>query len=992
MKMSPLRICALAAIALAAAPVGGAEPPADGGDAAHDLARGVVFDRVVLSIMEQYYDPDRAEPVTMLRGALDALERSVAEVKVDYDGGGKKAVVSVLAARHEIDLASIAAPWGLSRAMHGAFGFLAEKLPRDERRDLREIEYAAVNGMLSVLDPHSGAMMPKEWQELRMRLEGEFEGIGIRITTDRRPPCDGDLTVVEVFDDTPAKKAGLRAGDKIVRIGGDSTVNITTDEAADRLRGAHGTKVKIQVKRPDGQLVSMEVARGTIAIESVKWKMLEGGVGYVSLTEFQQDSAAEVAAAVQALRDGGMMKGLVLDVRDNPGGSLDAAGEIADLFLTSGTIVTTAGRHYDDREVRDATAKGTEPPYPLVILVNSFAASAAEVIAGALRNHGRALLIGETTFGKGSVQTIAPLPGEGALRITVAQYLTPGDISIQGVGVAPDVRYAPVTIDREEMNLDMKGPSISERDLDAHLARPTDLDRSDRPGLVTAPLLIPPAERRADLAVFDRCYDADPDRLPYKARRETEIARRIILATSGPTTGELIMSARRLLGEDEAAEVAAVEQALRKNGIDWSAPPSDASPAAKSNDVVSSARLVGKIVPGGKIRISASVKNDGAAPIYRLRAVTASDDPIFDDVEIVFGKVAPGATRKRDAVVELPPVLSGRIDPVTVRFEAAAGPLPSEAAFDAALPATPRARLDYAWHVEDLGNGNGFAEPGEELAIRFWLTNSGDASTFEADAQLSGGPGVDVVKGHVPVGRLAPGKTTSGEMRLRIGSDYPPGRAELRLVVEEWISGRFQRTRSVLERTIVIPVAAASPSPSKAAGTITVKGPQPAALLQVASADGGRVGQAQPGATFPVDARFGSYFRVVLAKDQHAWIAESDTRPGGDGAAAFERAVVRPPVIEIKGGSVRTVRGLSARFEGSAQCAEGVRDLIVFISGKNGDKKAAYVPARGGRPEARLDFSLDLPLAEGANEIVFIARRDADVASSETVFVRATAK
>jgi carboxyl-terminal processing protease len=987
MTKSWLGIGALAALSFCAAASGRAAPPGDPQAAPYDLARGEVFDRVVLSIMEQYYDPDRAEPLTMLRGALDALERSVAEVKVDYDEAKGRAVVSVPNARQEIDLSSVGAPWGLSRAMHAIFAFLSQKLPADEDRDLREIEYAAVNGMLSVLDPHSGAMMPKEWQELRMRLEGEFEGIGIRITTDRRPPCNGDLTVVEVFKDTPAEKAGLRAGDKIVRIEGDSTVNITTDEAADRLRGAHGTKVKIQVKRIDGQLVSMDVPRGTIAIESVKWKMLDGGVGYVSLSEFQQDSAEEVAAALQALREKGM-KGLVLDVRDNPGGSLDAAGEIADLFLTSGTIVTTAGRHYDDREVRDAVAKGTEPAYPLVILVNSFAASAAEVIAGALRNHGRALLVGETTFGKGSVQSIVPLPGDGALRITVAQYLTPGDISIQGVGVAPDVRLAPVFVDREEVDLGVKGPEISERDLEAHLTRPTELDRSDRPGLVTGTLLIPQAERRADLAVFDRCYDEDPDRLPYKARRETEVARRIILDASGPTTAELILSARRLLGEDEVKEAAAVEQALRKLGVDWAAPPATAGAAAQSADVVATAKLVGKLVPGQKVRISVTVRNGSGAPVYRLRAVTESDDPLFKGVELVFGKLAPGGTRKWESVVELPPILSGRVDPVVVRFDAASGPLPAPVSFDASVPSPPRARLDYAWHIEDLGNGNGFAEPGEELAVKVWLTNIGDAPTFDADSQLSGGPGVDVVKGHVPVGRLAPGKTAIGEMRLRIGKEFTGTRAELRLVVEEWISGRFSTSRDILERTIAIPVVAASPSPSKAAGTITVKGPERAALFSAPSAESASAGTAAPAATFPVDARLGSYFRVLLAPDEHAWIAEADTRPGGEGAASFERAVVRSPEIEIAGGTVRAVRGSTARFEGSASHAEGVRDLIVFV----GNKKVAYVPARAVPPGTRLDFSLDLPLVEGANEIVFVARHDSDVASSETVFVRASSK
>ena len=983
MRLRGLCIAALAALATAAAVTAVADDGRGAAPADYDISKGAVFDRVVLAIVEQYYDPDRADPQAMLRGALTALEKSVAEVKVDFDDAAHKAVVSVLAKQLDVRTDAVAAPWDVSKTMRAVFAFLAANLPKDDKRDPREIEYAAVNGMLSVLDPHSGAMMPKEWQELRMRLEGEFEGIGIRITTDRRPPCNGDLTVVEVFPDTPAARAGMKPGDKIVRIEGDSTVNITTEEAADRLRGAHGTKVKVQLKRADGQLTNLDIPRGTIAIESVKSKMLEGDVGYVSLTEFQQDSATEVAAALEALRKKGM-KGLILDVRDNPGGSLDAASEIGDLFLTSGTIVTTAGRHYDDREVRDAVVKGTEPPYPLVILTNSYSASAAEVLSGALRNHGRALIVGDTTFGKGSVQSIVPLPGDGALRLTVAQYLTPGDISIQGVGVAPDVRLVPVSVDKDEMNLDVRGPSVSERDLDAHLARPTELDRSDRPGLLTSPLLVPNAERKADLEVFDRCYDPDPDRLPFRARGEIELARRIVAGATGATTGDLVAVARKLTEGDESAEEAAIALALRKVGIDWSAPPIGAAPGAEAAGIVATAKLIGKMEPGQKIRIAATVKNGAGATAYRLRATTKSDNPFLDDVELVFGRVEPGAQRKWEAVVELPPVLSGRVDPVEVRFEAAIGPSPKPVTIEAAFAPPKRALISYSWHIEDLGNGNGFAEPGEELAFRVWLTNVGDAPTFDADVQLSGGPGVDVVKGHLPIGRLAPGKSVAGEMRLKVSPGFDADGSDLHLAVEEWISGRFSTTRSLLDRTIRLPVVAGSPSPSKAAGTVTVSGGAKIALVAAPSPAGAVVGWAEPGAVFPVDARIASYFRVAVDAGQHAWIAETDTRPGGEGAARFERAVVRPPEIRFDGGEVRTVTGATARLTGYATHPDGVRDVIAFV----GDKKVAYVPNRASGSAARLDFSIDLPLSVGANEVALVARHDGDVWISEPLFIR----
>lgn len=985
--MTKLQGLCIAALAATAAAPAGAQPAGKGAPAGYDVAKAEVLDRVVLAIVEQYYDPDRADPRAMLKGALGAIERRVAEVKVDLDEGAGQAVVSVVSKRTSVRLDEVRSPWALSRAMRSVLAFVAGNLPAEEGRDPREIEYAAVNGMLSVLDPHSGAMMPKEWQELRMRLEGEFEGIGIRITTDRRPPCGGDLTVVEVFPGTPAARAGLRAGDKIVRIEGDSTVNITTDEAAERLRGAHGTKVKVQLKRADGQLASLEIPRDTIAVESVRWRMLEGSVGYVSLAEFQQDSSAEVAAALGELRGRGM-RGLVLDVRDNPGGSLDAASEIADLFLASGTIVTTAGRHHDDREVRDAEAKGTEPAYPIVILANAYSASAAEVLSGALRNHGRALIVGETTFGKGSVQSIVPLPGDGALRLTIAQYLTPGDISIQGVGVAPDVRLVPLLVDREEMNLDARGPSVSERDLDAHLARPTELDRTDRPGLVSGPLLVPAAEHRADAAAFERCYDPDPDRLGFKERRELELARRIVAAAGGPTTGDLAAEARRILREDAPREEAAIARALRSVGVDWSPPPQGAAAAAESPAITATARIVGRMEPGRKIRIAATVRNGGAAPAYRLRGRTASDNPVLDGVELVFGRIAPGALKSWEAVVELPPVLPGRVDPVEVRFEAGSGPVPRPISFEAAFPAPRRARLSYAWHVEDLGNGNGFAEPGEELAFRVWLTNTGDAPTLDADVQLSGGPGVDVVKGHLPVGRLAPGGSAGGELRLKVGHAFSGDAAELNLAVEEWIPGRFPTSRGLLARTIRLPVAPGSPGPSKASGTVTVAGSAGAELLAAPGPDAARIGTAGPGAVFPVDARTAGWFRLSLGAGQHAWIREAATRPGGEGAPAFERAFVTPPVIHVEGAAVRTVDGKIARVTGWASHPGGIRDLLVFI----GDKKVAYVPNPAAADGERFGFSVEIPLSGGANEAVLVARHDGDVVTAEPLFIRSRAE
>jgi hypothetical protein len=221
-------------------------------------------------------------------------------------------------------------------------------------------------------------------------------------------------------------------------------------------------------------------------------------------------------------------------------------------------------------------------------------------------------------------------------------------------------------------------------------------------------------------------------------------------------------------------------------------------------------------------------------------------------------------------------------------------------------------------------------------------------------------------------------------MRLKIAAGYGADEAELRFMVEEWIPGRFSTTRSVLERGITIPVIAGRPGVLKASGTITVRGPAAAPLLASPAAGAEVAGTAEAGSTFPVDGRIGAFFRVVLEPGQHAWIAEADTRPGGKGAPRFARAVIRQPEVHFEGSAVRNESGATVHVVGWATHEAGVRDLMVFVGGK----KVAYVPNRSNPISARLDFALDLPVAAGANEILFVARHDRDTLGAERLFVR----
>lgn len=300
----------------------------------------------------------------------------------------------------------------------------------------RDMVYGAIRGLLSTLDPHSVFMTPDAYRELKVDTEGRFGGVGIEVTVK-----NNILTVVTAIEGSPAEKAGVKEGDRILKIDGISTKDIGLAEAVRRMRGSRGAKVHLTLLR-EGHSEPIEVSlkRDTIRIKSVRADPPEDGYGYVRISSFQEDTSEELKKALDGLekKNKGPLKGLLLDLRNNPGGLLDEAVDVSDFFLESGTIVSTATRNHEvDR--RTATKDGSEPSYPVIVLVNGGSASAAEIVAGALQDQKRAVLLGTQTFGKGTVQTIFELGDGAALKLTVAKYYTPKGRSIQAEGIRPDI-------------------------------------------------------------------------------------------------------------------------------------------------------------------------------------------------------------------------------------------------------------------------------------------------------------------------------------------------------------------------------------------------------------------------------------------------------------------------------------------------------------------------------------------------------------------------
>lgn len=335
-----------------------------------------------------------------------------------------------------------------------------------EEVDTKKLIYGAINGMLSSLDPHSSFMPPDTYKEMKIDTKGAFGGLGIEISIK-----EGVLTVISPIEDTPAFKAGIKSGDQILKIDEKFTKDLNINDAVKRMRGLKGTKVILTIMR-DGfdKPKEFPLVRDIIQVKSVRSAMMDGGYGYVRIAQFQEKTDEDLGKALKALKEQnkGELKGLVLDMRNDPGGLLDQAVRVADHFVPEGQmIVYTEGREKDSKMQFTAKKGGKESAYPIVVLINGGSASASEIVAGALQDHKRAIIMGTQSFGKGSVQTIIPLSDDSGLRLTTARYFTPKGRSIQAKGITPDIVVERVELPKEAA-AKKDSMHLREKDLENH--------------------------------------------------------------------------------------------------------------------------------------------------------------------------------------------------------------------------------------------------------------------------------------------------------------------------------------------------------------------------------------------------------------------------------------------------------------------------------------------------------------------------------------------
>ena len=957
----------------------------------YDLTQLTVMNRVILQVKDHYVEPDRVSPQRMLLGGLNAVQQTVAPVLVDYDDRGHEVTVNVYGATRSFRVDDVTSPWALSYRWREIFGFLQANL-RDEDVELRDIEYAAINGMLRTLDPHSVLLDPETYTEMQMSTRGEFGGLGIVISI-----RDGQLTIIRPMPDTPASRAGLLRMDRIVRIGEESTLNMPLEDAVSRLRGPPGSNVQVWVTRAGQGGWStprpFTLTRAVIHIQSVEHRMLEGNIGYVSINSFQGNTFEDMTRALAQLHAQGM-RGLVLDLRDDPGGLLDQAVRVADAFLENGIIVTTSSSDPRQRDERSARREGTEPEYPIVVLVNGGSASASEIVAGALQNHDRALVVGQRTFGKGSVQVLYNYDDGSALKLTIAQYLTPGEVSIQGVGIVPDISIDPMTVDRTDLDLEVDQGHVREADLDQHLTNSSARDGEQSAVVMRYYLPVETRERLREALPEDQEQNEQEDEFLLRFAREVLVHATREGAPRRTTRRQMISDATPVIDRLREQEMATAVRELERLGVNWDEG-TDQGPSTVQVEVSTNAPD-NRVTAGENLELRVRVTNTGSAPLFRLRAQTRSDFALFNHRELVFGRLDPGESREwtttlgictteqDQRVCRIPREVPDRADGIRVEFSEAHGHAPPSAEIRTQISALPRPQFAYQVQVADdvRGNGDGLIQRGEIGSVYLRVRNTGQGRTYETQANLQSraGQGVLLHAGRFELESIPPGEERLVHFTFEVLPDFEGDSVRLEARVAD------VSLRELMVERVDVPISASPRAPVTRRGRVTLR--EGAVVREGPSADSEELGRVEGGAVaVPAQADLDGFVRVDVGEGRPGWVAHSDLAQGR--AAASARIVPlmnhMPPRIEVEGiGGMLTTTADRLPIRAIVRDDTQVRDAYVFV----GTRKVFYISNRDATDPREVRFDTEVPLRPGVNVVLVVARENDEVLSRRTFIVR----
>jgi carboxyl-terminal processing protease len=952
--------------------------------AKHDLAALKIFNITLVRIKDRYVDPGRVDPKKMLYAALDGVQFNIPEVLVEPDVAHNKVKVTVNDKPEIFETDDVDSPWRLAAKLKKVFRFIEANM--NAGADLAKVEYAAVNGMLSTLDPHSILMDPEQARDMDVSTSGKFGGLGIVIRM-----IDSKLTVVKPMKNTPAARKGIKAGDHIVRINAENTENLTSNEAVDRMRGDPKTGVTLWVARKGvDALMRFDLVRDVIRVSQVEHKLLDKHVGYVKVKQFSKGISSDVADAMRTLSSQGATS-WILDLRGNPGGLLEEAVQLSDLFVDSGTVVTTvSGR---DREARRAEHGFGDTTSPLALLVNSGSASASEIVAGALKNLDRAVIIGTRTFGKGTVQELYDNEDKSKLKLTIAQYLTPGDRSIQNLGIVPDIAlqrmYVPEKNDAPEDFIRLLPPTrtYGEKDLDSTLvssyAKDTDKPAQEVPFIVERKK---PAAGTTEAAVKPEDEDEDEnDADEIVEDFEMKFAKEVISSVNVASRPKVVIAARkvveRIRGEEEKKLIAE----LSKIGIDWAGPVAQTEAGPANLEV--SLQTAANVKAGDVVTVTATVKNTGLGTAYRVLPRVHADDNVFDDTELPVGKVLPGETKTFSAKLRVPKDSLDRKNRLGIEVKEAKGAVARITPTEIQVEAAPRPVFAYAYQLVDDGNGDGLVQRGEKYHLNVQIKNTGAGPTSQATVLLRNATGDGVVLHNSRINLkdapIAPGQVKELEFKLQTDSTLKGDELVVELMAYD-ADLDVQSTEKL--RFKVQP----SITGARAGGDITVKSPM--VIRSGASEETTVVGDAPKGASYGSLGTFGPFTKVKLnaGGTKIGFIPTSAVMPGGSGQGSFAPAWnSTPPVISVNHKGLET-SAETYKLNGQITDEQHVEDVYIFVSNQTAkieSRKVFYRSNRNGKDGKVMPFAAELPLWPGTNMVTVVARANAQVRSVKTMFI-----
>jgi len=980
----------------------------------YDLAKARMLARVVGHIRSHYVSPERVDPKRMAAAALWRVQAEVPEVRVAVLGKNGASISEVAAATaqpellrvtvgeitREFALDKVTDLFELNWKLADVFEFLERHLP--PQVDLEALEYAAVNGLLGTLDPHTVLLTPRVYRELQLSQKGRFGGLGITVGE-----VDGYLVIQQVMRDTPASDAGLEVDDRIVQIGGASTISMELDEAVNLLRGEVGSEVTLWIMRPRTakeaawkEARPFKLMRREIQLPSVEEASLGDGIGWVHIRGFQETTDTDLDSALARLEtQPGGLKGLVLDLRDDPGGLLDKAIAVSDAFLSSGTIVTTVREGGRERDESHAMAAATRANLPLVVLINRGSASASEIVAGALKRNDRALIIGQTSFGKGSVQVVYRID-EAALKLTVAQYLTPGDVSIQGVGIVPDIDLVTLRVPQVPTGEAFDGrmdlhpaPETAggEASLASHLS--SEKTRSEKPSLVLRLL----EDQRTPM---HRQRRGEP-RVTDAAVR---LAKDVLAVAPAVDRKQALAQLAGFVPSRQKVEDTRLEEALTPTGVDWRAglkPLPGKSLEAKLS-------LPNEVTAGRPFTVTLSLKNLSKRPIARLHGELESGINAMAGRELAVGYLEPGKTIERSFTMSLPASVGRTGDQILARLYSDGEVLPLTAITAMSVLPVPPPVFAHAVQIDDgisapgdpliktNGNGDGLLQRRERVKVLVHVTNigAGPARAVLATLRNESGPDVFIHLGRQELGAMAPGETKLAVFDLEVQEGLKARLVELGLEVAD-TAGSFFAPGPVAVELAIFPDALPPRVPFKGFAML----PNVATRVHGgASRDAPEVAEANPGAVLEVTGKVGEWLEVAWQdgsspEKRRGYLPAERVRLADDGGVTRDtvRALAqhRPPVLEVAN-TPAFIEGTDLALKGIARfAATGSKRRMVYVF-RGRDKlffrSAETLPQEVGGQEAALPFETSIGLEPGRNEITVVAR-EGDESVARTMFV-----